>query len=130
MLVLYKVQLNIINLRNIRHHILLITVNDAKLADKIRADISELYKKNMEAKDGFKLISPVVPSLINNFFTFFIGPDGSKEGYDLSDDGDRIREKTIKLLELTKKALGENSVNYVEFFYGDDYLPAQITHGG
>lgn len=121
---------NINNLRNIRHHVLVITVSDLKLAEKLRLEISELYKKNMEAKNGFKLISPIVESLINHYYTFFIAPDGSKEGYDLSEDGDRIREKTIELLEITKNKLDPHILNYIELFYGDDHLPARIQHQG
>lgn len=96
----------------------------------MRLEISELYKKNMEAKNGFKLISPIVESLINHYYTFFIAPDGSKEGYDLSEDGDRIRQKTIELLEATKQNVDSHSLNYIEIFYGDDSLPAQILHQG
>ncbi len=84
----------------------------------------------MEAKNGFKLISPIVESLINHYYTFFIAPDGSKEGYDLSEDGDRIRQKTIELLEATKQNVDSHSLNYIEIFYGDDSLPAQILHQG
>jgi hypothetical protein len=84
----------------------------------------------MEAKNGFKLISPIVESLINHYYTFFIAPDGSKEGYDLSEDGDRIREKTIALLEATKQKLDPHVLNYTALFYGDDNLSARIEHQG
>jgi hypothetical protein len=116
------------SLRNIRHHILVITVHEQKLAEELRKQISELYKKNMEAKNGFQLISPVVQSLINNYYTFFIAPDGSKEGYDLSDDGDRVRAKVVALLDTYKTTDGTFPVSYVELFYGDDTLPAKILN--
>jgi hypothetical protein len=115
-------------LRNIRHHTLIVTVHDQKLAEKLRQQISDLYKKNMEAKNGFQLISPIVGSLIGGYYTFFIAPDGSKEGYDLSDDGDRIRAKVIALLDSFKSENGAYPVNYVELYFGDDTEPAAILH--
>lgn len=113
-------------LRNIRHHTLVVTVHDQKLAEKLRLQISDLYKKNMEAKNGFQLISPIVASLIGGYYTFFIAPDGSKEGYDLSDDGDMIRTKVIELLESYKTNDATFPVSYVELFYGDDFLSPQV----
>lgn len=113
-------------MRNIKHHGIIVTINDIKLAEKIKSEISFLYKKNMEAKNGNELISPIVPSLINNYYTFFIAPDGSKEGYDLSDDGDNIRDKTVALLNAYRALDGTFPVNYVELFYGDDNLPPSI----
>lgn len=80
----------------------------------------------MEAKNGFQLISPIVPSLIGGYYTFFISPDGSKEGYDLSDDGDRIRAKVVELLESYKTDDGSFPVSYVELFYGDDSLTPEV----
>lgn len=105
-------------------------MHDRQLADKIQAAVTLLYKKNMEAKDGFKLISPVVESLINHYYTFFIAPDGSKEGYDLSDDSDVIRKKTIDLLQELKDTNGEHAVNFVEISYGDDDNNAVILNKG
>lgn len=80
----------------------------------------------MEAKNGFQLISPIVTSLINNYHTFFIAPDGSKEGYDLSEDGDNIRSKVIELLRTYDSHDGTFPVSYVEMYYGDDFLPPAI----
>lgn len=113
-------------MKNIIHHTIIVTVKDLKLAEKIKSEISFLYKKNMEAKNGFELISPIVPSLINNFYSFFICPDGSKEGYDLSDDGDNIRAKTILLLNAYKSKDEESGINYVELSYGNDNESPQI----
>ncbi len=82
----------------------------------------------MEAKNGFQLISPIVGSLIGGYYTFFIAPDGSKEGYDLSDDGDRIRAKVLELLDSFKTNDGTFPVSYVELYFGDDSEPAAIVH--
>jgi hypothetical protein len=103
-----------------------VTVHDPKLASNLHKLISELYKKNMEAKNGYQLISPIMPSLINNYHTFMIVPDGSKEGYDLSEDADTVRQKAIGLLDVFKSENGEHAVDYVEVYYGDDNLPPNI----
>ncbi|TAG58803.1 MAG: hypothetical protein EAZ27_01280 [Cytophagales bacterium] len=107
-------------MKNIKHHTIIITVKDFKTAEKIKNEISILFKKNMEAKNGFELVSPIIPGLINNYYSFFISPDGSKEGYDLSDDGDKIREKTIKLLDKYLMSDSMLELNYVELYYGDE----------
>ncbi len=39
-----------------------------------------------------------VPAIVNEYTTFFIAPDGSKEGWADSDAGDRLREDFKKLL--------------------------------
>ncbi len=115
-------------MRNIKHHVIIVTVNDFKLAEKIKNDISILYKKNMEVKNAHELISPITPSLINNFYSFFIAPDGSKEGYDLSEDGDNIREKIVTHLKSYKGDGFSVPVNFVEIFYGDDKLKPEILN--
>ena len=115
-------------MRNIRHHTLIVTVNDKKATEQICQSISDIFKRNMEAKNGFQLISPIVSSLINNYYTFFISPDGSKEGYDLSDDADRIRPLIIDLLKVYQTENSSIEINFVELFYGDDSLPAQIIN--
>ena len=82
-------------MRNIRHHALIITCNDRKLLESIRNKALELYKQHMEASSGSNLVSEIKESIVNHYASFFIIPDGSKEGYDASDDGDVIREKLI-----------------------------------
>lgn len=115
-------------MKNIKHHSIIITVKDFKMAEKIKNEVAFLYKKNMEAKNGFELISPIIPGLINNYYSFFISPDGSKEGYDLSDDGDKIREKTIQLLNRYLSMDPTLELNYVELFYGDEDNAPQILN--
>ena len=45
----------------------------------------------MEGSNGSLLVSEIKNSIVNHYASFFIFPDGSKEGYDASDDGDVIR---------------------------------------
>jgi hypothetical protein len=117
-----------VQLKNIRHHTIVVTSNDRPKLESLRKKIFTLYSEKMEAKKGAQLVSPLVDSLINNFSTFFIVPDGSKEGYDASDDGDRIRKLVIELINNEIKADGENDIRFVELFYGDDEREAKILN--
>lgn len=82
----------------------------------------------MEAKKGSQLVSPIMESIINGYCTFYILPDGSKEGYDASEDGDIIRERIIQLIDNQKVADGENPIRYAEIYYGADDGSCQILH--
>ena len=115
-------------MKNIRHHTIIITGNDKAKLERLRNEIINLYKEKMEAKKGFTLVSPIVDSLINNFCTFFIAPDGSKEGYESSEDGDIIRKYVIELLKKQKDADGEDLFRFVEVFYGDDNKECRILN--
>jgi hypothetical protein len=112
-------------LRNIKHHTIVVSCNDHKKLEKVRAEVVEMYKKYMEAK-GFQLISPVIDSLINGYCSFFIAPDGSKEGYDASDDADKIRKLVVKYLMSPEMKSGE--VHFVEISYGSDDGKAEIIN--
>ena len=48
----------------------------------------------------------VCPPVVNNYRTFFLAPDGSKENWPPSDDGDALRNEVVAWLER-------------EDFYGD-----------
>jgi hypothetical protein len=116
------------DLKNIKHHTIIITSNDKPKLEGLRKRIISLYTEKMEAKKGAQLVSPLVDSLINNFSTFFIAPDGSKEGYDASDDGDRIRKMVIELIEDEIEDDDSNEIRYLEVFYGDDNKEADIIN--
>jgi hypothetical protein len=114
-------------LKNIRHHTIAITSADRAVLETLRMQIINIYKEKMEAKKGAQLVSPLVESLINNFCTFYIAPDGSKEGYDASEDGDVIRKLIIELINKLKQLDGENPVRFVEVFFGDDTTKSEIV---
>lgn len=113
-------------MKNIKHHTIAITASDKVQLEALRGKVINIYKEKMEAKKGFQLVSPIIESLINNFCTFYIAPDGSKEGYDASDDGDIIRKSITTLIESYKQADGENPFRYVEIAYGADDNSSQI----
>ena len=114
-------------MRNIRHHAIIVTCNDRKILDSIRARALELYKMHMEASNGALLVSEIKDSIVNNYGTFFIIPDGSKEGYDASDDGDVIREKLIDFINPLTKSEAYH-LSYSEISYGADDGKTTFRH--
>lgn len=114
-------------MRNIRHHALVVTCNNRKVIESIRSKAIELYKVHMEASNGSLLVSEIKESIVNHYASFFIIPDGSKEGYDASDDGDVIRERLIEFITpLT--ASEEYHLSYGEISYGADDGKTTFKH--
>ena len=57
--------------------------------------------KLVEENPGFFAKSP---SLINSVMSYVMFWDGSKEGWDISDDGDKLRKQFIKLIKNLESA--------------------------
>ena len=66
------------------------------------------------------VVSQLLPAACNGWQTFLVGPDGSKEGYRLSHEGDALRDEVITLCEATRYEDGSSPVDWVEIQYGDD----------
>lgn len=64
-------------------------------------------------------VSPIQKAPINDWWTFFVGPDGSKEGWSDSDAGDEARTTFIGWLRLCESA-GDFYVDWAVLQYGDD----------
>jgi hypothetical protein len=117
-------------MRNIKHHCIILTAHNVTVITKIRTKILELIKLNMEASNASKLVGEPVESLINNYFTLVVYPDGSKEGHETSEDGDILRKKIISYLDEHNRTQSDSSVSYMEFFYGADDGTAKILKNG
>lgn len=119
----------------IAHHAVVITFNDYLLSeqyvnrDRSPGSINE-HDPMMPDLDGFRASLPAgwqrllvgpIPSMANGDLTVFFAPDGSKEGWDTSDEGDRIRAALIELFANTP-------CDVVEIrFGGDDPDRATLT---
>ena len=71
-------------------------------------------------------VSSIMQAPINNERTFYVLPDGSKEGWSESIEGDRRREKIVEYLKSFAYDDGSNPIAWVEVFYGDDDGEAKI----
>lgn len=58
------------------------------------------------------LVSPIITS-INGIQSYFIAPDGSGEGWEQSDDMDKLREKFIQYLD-------DKDIRYAHISIDDD----------
>lgn len=89
-----------------------------------------LEKAHKQAIEHFgPLVSTVIPSLINTYVSFFIAPDGSKEGWDESDSYDTKRSAFTEWLNRQRFSDGSTSLRWVEVQYGDDeYVTKIIRH--
>lgn len=89
----------------IRHHAMIITDCDSDRIEDIHR-FAELCNLNP---------TPIMESPVNGYKTFFIPPDGSKEGWGPSNDGDEERKRFKQFL---RKRHGYS--DWTEISYGGD----------
>lgn len=65
-------------------------------------------------EDWTSLVTPVAHGMVNGEASFLIGPDGSKEWWDLSDAGDVFRREVVAQLEASKLWLSVVEVRWGE----------------
>ena len=65
-------------------------------------------------------VSDLTLTQVNGYQSFFVGPDGSKEGWKESDEGDTRRDAIVK-------AIDKLPVSWAELTLGDEYGPARIV---
>lgn len=95
----------------IRHHAIAVSTWDE----------AAINKANLKAIEIFgELVSGIIKSKINGYVSFFIAPDGSKEGWSESNEGDKNREQFINWINSEAYSDGSNVYSYAEFYYGDD----------
>ena len=88
----------------------------------VTSSINELIKEaHTKAKSIFnERVSNLLNSETNDYKSFFIAPDGSKEGWDESNKGNEQRAAFVKWVNSKKYEDGSNSISFCEFFYGED----------
>lgn len=72
------------------------------------------------ATEIFRWISPISPGMTNGVRAFFIPPDGSKEGWEESDQGNDNRSKFLAALEKFRYDDKSTPLDWVEVQFGDD----------
>ncbi|MFA5772741.1 MAG: hypothetical protein WC974_08445 [Thermoplasmata archaeon] len=104
-----------------RHNAIIVTSYDEK-------KITEAQQKAETILSD--LVSPIIESRCNNFMTFFVAPDGSKEGWSDSDIGDIQRNLFTKWLDEQRYDDNSTSIDWVEVQYGDDNYETKIIRDG
>ena len=100
-----------------RHHAIVVTSYD----DKIEAAHAIAHQMFDD------MVSPVVNSHTNGYRSFFIAPDGSKEGRGESNDGDARREAFKAWLDQQRYDDHSTWLRWVEVQYGDDEHETKIV---
>jgi hypothetical protein len=93
-----------------KHHVIIITGWSQKSLKRARRKARKIFKE---------LVSEIVYTPLNDFWSFFIAPDGSKEGWAESFDYDRRRAAYVAWL--SKRPESGGSLDWVEVEYGDEY---------
>lgn len=94
----------------VRHHAIVVTSWDFVLLERARVCAVELGMTVTEIKR----------STVNSYCSFLIAPDGSKEGWDASDEGDQQRAAFVLWLDDQRYEDGSTSLDWVEVQYGDE----------
>jgi len=100
------------------HHTLTITVKDKKHCEFLRDKCFEIAKSRMQVKDPGSLFSDIKESLINDFHTIIMTPDGSKLGYDTALEAESVRNTIVEFLNEWSQANLDVPMNYVLISYG------------
>lgn len=93
-----------------RHHAIVVTSWNTDL----------MKNAHKQANGMFPWISELSDEGVNGQVSFFIPPDGSKEGWAESDVGDAQRKAFLDWCDKQAYEDGSNALDYVEVFFGDD----------
>lgn len=104
----------------IRHNAIVVTGDDYPEAQK---KFDKAYEKAIELFEG--LVSNVITSSVNRYQSFFIAPDGSKEGWSLSSEYNVKREEFANFLDSLAHGDGSNSIQFVDVGF-DECHEAEI----
>lgn len=104
----------------IRHNAIVVTGDAYPDADN---KFKRVYEKAQYLFDN--LVSNIIYSPINGYQSFFIAPDGSKEGWDLSDEYDQKRKEFADFIDSLAYDDGSNSIDFVDVGY-DEYCEVEI----
>lgn len=104
---------------SIKHHTIIVSTNFAK-------EILLLHKEAIRIFG--KLVSPIVPSNRNDYQSFFVGPDGGKEEWQISEVGDEKRREFVELLNAVSENEDGGYLTFVEVSFGDEDGGAEIVN--
>lgn len=101
------------------HHAILITGPTDGYSDPETHGAPAVHARVCQLCPG--LVSNIVPARINGYSSFAVLPDGSKEGWTHSDQGDAQRAAVIAYLRSLAYDDGSTAWSWVLVQYGDDY---------
>jgi len=101
----------------IAHHAIVVTSWQDGAVEAAHARAVEEFAEidALVGRGGAHTVSPIVGSVVNGVRSFLVGPDGSKEGWGTSDEGDAARARFIRWLRDADYYL-----DWFEIRYGGD----------
>ena len=99
----------------LRRHAIVVTGYDYR-------EPKDILDAHAKATEIFPWVSPICPPQVNNERSFFIPPDGSKEGWGESDEGDKRRDAFVGWLKSFS-----GYVHWVEVCYAEDEPDTRVT---
>tara|TARA_Y100001963_G_C6559762_1_gene343754 strand:+ start:321 stop:671 length:351 start_codon:yes stop_codon:yes gene_type:complete len=97
-----------------KHHAIIVSgwyQDDVKQA---HAKAIQIFNRAFQ-NESKSLISDIMPGIMNGYSSFFIAPDGSKEDWPTSDNGDIARKEFLDWILMADKHL-----DYIEVIFGGD----------
>lgn len=105
---------------HMRHHAIIVSAFQGERIEAAHARAVEL---------GMSVTS-ITDVVTNGYRSFLIGPDGSKEGWGTSDEGDLKRASMVEYLDAQRHDDDSSSIQWVVVQYGDDELKTRIVRDG
>lgn len=102
-----------------RHHAMVVTSDDEALLNQAHAKATEIFPH----------VTAITPEEINGYRSFFIPPDGSKEGWNESVEGDRRRDQFKDYLRALYHPDKSTLAEWCEVQYADDNNEAKVVEG-
>jgi len=107
-----------------RHHAIIVSSFDTERIEAAHAEALSLFG------DYVTGIAPGERDALNGHRHFLVCPDGSKEGWAESCEGDERRDKFIAWLEATRYDDGSSVLSWAEVLYADDDGAAAVLRHG
>jgi hypothetical protein len=109
-----------------RHHTIVVTGWDQHSVEEAHAEALRIFGDIGEPLEPRRttLVSSITPPQVNGYSSFFVAPDGSKEGWEPSVAGDAARAKFTAYLTSSRDRL--KHIDYVEVAFGGSVGEATI----
>lgn len=105
----------------IRHHAIVVTSTDE----------SRIHAAHAKALELQMSVTSVAGPVVNGHLSFLVGPDGSKEGWEDSIDGDVRRRKYKEWLNAQRFDDDSTPYDWVEVSYGEyEYCAPRVLADG
>lgn len=105
-----------------RHHCIIVSSWKKTLVEEVRLMAIQMFC------GGLAGVTEIINSGVNAFYTFLIGPDGSKEGWLHSFEGDAARLSYTNYLDSFRYEDGSSAIAWVEVQFRDDNDKTMIVN--